>query len=89
MSYFFSLLFISCRMRGIMSEGMVMCGSSPEKVEIIDPPAGSVPGDRVFCPGYEGITTIHVICHGFRRWLGASLMRVYSHPQGALPTSRS
>jgi aminoacyl tRNA synthase complex-interacting multifunctional protein 1 len=42
------------KMRGIVSEGMVMCASSPDKVEIIDPPAGAQPGDRVTCPGYDG-----------------------------------
>lgn len=54
-------MFVSCdmscdvlRMRGVPSEGMIMCASSPEKVEILDPPAGSIPGDRVFCVGYEG-----------------------------------
>ena len=43
------------KMRGIMSEGMIMCGSSPEKVEIIEPPAGSVKGERVIVEGYPGI----------------------------------
>ena len=42
-------------MRGVPSEGMIMCASTPEKVEIVDPPTGSVPGDRVFCTGYEGV----------------------------------
>lgn len=28
-------------MRGILSEGMLMCASSPEKVEIVDPPTSS------------------------------------------------
>ncbi len=37
------------------SEGMIMCASTPEKVEILDPPAGSKPGDRVSCAGYEGM----------------------------------
>lgn len=26
-------------MRGVLSEGMLMCASTPEKVEVIDPPA--------------------------------------------------
>ena len=26
------------------------------QVEIIDPPAGAVPGDRIICPGYEGVS---------------------------------
>ena len=42
------------RMRGVPSEAMVMCASTPEKVEILDPPPGSVPGDRVICEGYTG-----------------------------------
>ncbi|CAH1778093.1 unnamed protein product [Owenia fusiformis] len=42
------------KMRGILSEGMIMCASTPEKVEIIDPPAGSKPGDRVIFEGYSG-----------------------------------
>jgi aminoacyl tRNA synthase complex-interacting multifunctional protein 1 len=40
------------KMRGIMSEGMVMCASSPEKVEILIPPPGSAPGDLVHVEGY-------------------------------------
>lgn len=40
------------------SEGMIMCASTPEKVEILDPPTGSVTGERVFCVGYEGEATI-------------------------------
>lgn len=47
------------KMRGITSEAMVMCASSPEKVEILVPPSGAVPGDLVECDGYprepEGI----------------------------------
>jgi aminoacyl tRNA synthase complex-interacting multifunctional protein 1 len=42
------------KMRGILSEGMIMCGSSPEKVEIIDPPTGAAIGDRVVVDGYPG-----------------------------------
>ena len=41
-------------MRGIVSEAMVMCASTPEKVEILAPPAGAVPGDLVRVPGFEG-----------------------------------
>ena len=39
------------KMRGILSEAMVMCASSPDKVEIMDPPAGCVPGDLISCDG--------------------------------------
>lgn len=42
------------KMRGVMSEAMVMCASTPDKVEILCPPAGSVPGDRVTCDEYSG-----------------------------------
>jgi len=40
------------KMRGIMSEAMVMCASTPEKVEILSPPAGSKPGDPVLVEGF-------------------------------------
>ncbi|TMW41256.1 hypothetical protein DOY81_013665 [Sarcophaga bullata] len=40
------------KMRGITSEAMVMCASTPEKVEVLSPPEGSVPGDLVHCEGY-------------------------------------
>ncbi|XP_076060493.1 aaRS-interacting multifunctional protein 1 [Oratosquilla oratoria] len=40
------------KMRGITSEAMVMCASTPEKVEILAPPAGSQPGDVVEFEGY-------------------------------------
>ncbi|XP_058405852.1 aminoacyl tRNA synthase complex-interacting multifunctional protein 1 [Diceros bicornis minor] len=42
------------RMRGVLSQAMVMCASSPEKVEILAPPSGSVPGDRVTFDAYPG-----------------------------------
>lgn len=61
-------MFCFIRMRGILSEGMVMCASTPEKVEIIDPPAGAVPGDRIVCPGYEGICSVdvnHIYCYTY------------------------
>lgn len=40
------------KMRGIVSEGMVMCASSPDAVEVLRPPSGSVAGDLVSCDGY-------------------------------------
>lgn len=40
------------KMRGILSEGMVMCASTPEKVELMNPPLNAVPGDLVHCEGY-------------------------------------
>ncbi|XP_066912466.1 aminoacyl tRNA synthase complex-interacting multifunctional protein 1-like [Clytia hemisphaerica] len=42
------------KMRGIASEGMIMCASTPEKVEIITPPEGAAIGDRVICPQFAG-----------------------------------
>ncbi|CAG2108320.1 unnamed protein product, partial [Medioppia subpectinata] len=42
------------KMRGITSEAMVMCASTPEKVEILSPPEGSLPGDRVVFDKYPG-----------------------------------
>lgn len=33
---------------------MIMCASTPEKVEILNVPAGSVIGDRVTCKAYPG-----------------------------------
>ncbi|XP_028178690.1 aminoacyl tRNA synthase complex-interacting multifunctional protein 1 isoform X1 [Ostrinia furnacalis] len=40
------------KMRGVTSEAMVMCASSPEKVEVLIPPSEAVPGDLVSCEGY-------------------------------------
>jgi len=41
-------------MRGVTSEAMVLCASDPEgKVEFVEPPPGSKPGDRVYVEGYE------------------------------------
>lgn len=40
------------KMRGITSEAMVMCASTPEKVEVLIPPAAAIPGDLVSCEGY-------------------------------------
>lgn len=39
-------------MRGITSEAMVMCASSPDKVEVLIAPSGAQPGDLVSCEGY-------------------------------------
>jgi len=40
------------KMRGVTSEAMVMCASTPEKVEVLIPPAGALPGDVVDVDGY-------------------------------------
>lgn len=42
------------KMRGVVSQAMVMCASSPDKVEILDPPGGAEPGDRVTFQGFPG-----------------------------------
>jgi len=41
------------KMRGILSEAMVMCASTPEKVEPLDPPTGAAPGDLVLVEGFD------------------------------------
>jgi aminoacyl tRNA synthase complex-interacting multifunctional protein 1 len=48
----FLYLILYVQMRGVTSEAMVMCASSPEKVEVLIPPTGAVPGDLVSCDGY-------------------------------------
>lgn len=40
------------KMRGVLSEAMVMCASSADKVEILAPPQSSIPGDLVHCEGF-------------------------------------
>ncbi|OWR44355.1 endothelial-monocyte activating polypeptide II [Danaus plexippus plexippus] len=40
------------KMRGVTSEAMVMCASSPDKVEVLIPPSDAVPGDLVSCEGF-------------------------------------
>uniref|UniRef100_A0A8V5H4X8 Tyrosine--tRNA ligase n=1 Tax=Melopsittacus undulatus TaxID=13146 RepID=A0A8V5H4X8_MELUD len=45
------------KMRGVESQGMVLCASSlgePRLVEPLDPPAGCCAGERVYVEGYEG-----------------------------------
>ncbi|KAH3903394.1 probable GU4 nucleic-binding protein 1 [Saccharomycodes ludwigii] len=39
-------------MRGVKSYAMVLCGSDEDKIEFVEPPAGSKPGDKVFFEGY-------------------------------------
>ncbi|XP_052897173.1 aminoacyl tRNA synthase complex-interacting multifunctional protein 1 isoform X1 [Anopheles moucheti] len=46
------------KMRGILSEAMVMCASSPDGVEILAPPEGSVPGDLVHVEGYPRVPDV-------------------------------
>lgn len=40
-------------MRGVKSNGMVLCASNNESVEIINPPADAKAGDKVFFEGYD------------------------------------
>ncbi|KAG7466711.1 aminoacyl tRNA synthase complex-interacting multifunctional protein 1 [Solea senegalensis] len=40
------------KVRGVLSQAMVMCATSPDKVEILDPPGGAEPGDRVTFLGF-------------------------------------
>ncbi|XP_064366629.1 aminoacyl tRNA synthase complex-interacting multifunctional protein 1 isoform X1 [Dromaius novaehollandiae] len=42
------------KMRGVVSQAMVMCASSPDKVEILAPPPGAVPGERITFEGFPG-----------------------------------
>lgn len=42
------------RMRGIISEGMIICACTEESVQILELPAGSDPGDIVSFPDYPG-----------------------------------
>ncbi|XP_068178432.1 aminoacyl tRNA synthase complex-interacting multifunctional protein 1a isoform X2 [Antennarius striatus] len=42
------------KMRGVVSQAMVMCASSPDKIEILDPPSGAVPGDKITFQGFPG-----------------------------------
>lgn len=40
-------------MRGVKSCAMVLCASNEDKVEFVNPPAGSKPGDKLFFEGYN------------------------------------
>ena len=42
------------KLRGVMSEAMVLCASTPEKVELMIPPPGAVVGERVTAEGFAG-----------------------------------
>ncbi|KAM7009283.1 aminoacyl tRNA synthase complex-interacting multifunctional protein 1-like [Tautogolabrus adspersus] len=42
------------KIRGVLSQALIMCASSPDKVEILDPPSGALPGDRVIFQGFPG-----------------------------------
>ncbi|XP_029642215.1 aminoacyl tRNA synthase complex-interacting multifunctional protein 1-like [Octopus sinensis] len=42
------------KLRGVLSEGMILGANNGDKVELLRPPPGSVPGDRVVCAKYPG-----------------------------------
>ena len=42
------------KMRGVLSEAMIMCASTPEKVEILQVPNGAAIGDKVVVTEYPG-----------------------------------
>jgi len=42
------------KLKGILSEAMIMCGNKDGTVEIIDPPEGCQPGDRVTVTDFPG-----------------------------------
>jgi tRNA-binding EMAP/Myf-like protein len=44
----------SRKLVGFPSHGMVLCASSGDKVEFIDPPADAKVGDRIMVEGYDG-----------------------------------
>lgn len=37
-----------------MSGAVIMCASSPDEREIVNPPSGALPGDRVTFQGFSG-----------------------------------
>lgn len=42
------------KLKGTLSEAMVLCASTPEKVELMQPPANAKVGDRVTVEGFSG-----------------------------------
>jgi len=43
-----------CKMKGIESQGMVLCSTGPGGVELMKVPEGAKIGERLTCAGYEG-----------------------------------
>lgn len=41
------------KLRGHLSEGMIMCAKKDETMEILQPPANARPGDLVYCESYD------------------------------------
>lgn len=42
------------RLKGVVSQAMVLCGSTHDHMELLDPPTGATPGDRVTFLNYPG-----------------------------------
>ncbi|KAM4583822.1 aminoacyl tRNA synthase complex-interacting multifunctional protein 1-like isoform 1-T1 [Odontesthes bonariensis] len=40
---------------GVLNEGKIMCASSQDELEILDPPGGAAPGDRITFQGFPGV----------------------------------
>lgn len=45
------------KLRGHLSEGMIMCAKSGDTMELLEPPANAKPGDLVYCENYERVPT--------------------------------
>lgn len=41
------------KLRGHLSEGMIMCAKNGDAMEILEPPSNSQPGDLVYCENYD------------------------------------
>lgn len=43
------------KLRGHVSEGMIMCAKSEDKTELLQPPKGAEAGDLIYCEGYTRV----------------------------------
>jgi aminoacyl tRNA synthase complex-interacting multifunctional protein 1 len=41
------------KLRGVISRGMLLCAEREGKIELLEPPPNSEPGDRVFVQRYD------------------------------------
>lgn len=41
------------KLRGHLSEGMIMCAKNGDTMEVLEPPTNATPGDLVYCESYE------------------------------------
>lgn len=41
------------KLRGHLSEGMIMCAKNADSMEVLEPPANAKPGDLVYCESYD------------------------------------